>query len=228
MLNDKKCILVADDEQTIVRALKDLLVAKGYEILCAYDGEEAVEQFVKNSTNIDLILLDVMMPKLDGYGVVSEIRKAKSLVPVIMLTARSEEYDELNAFNSGVDDYITKPFSPSVLLARIDAILRRVGKDNSSEIEVGNLKILSNHRSVFVDGEEISLTHREYDLLYFLVINKSIAFSRERLLNNIWGYNYDGSARTVDTHIKQLRTKLGNKAPYIKTIHCVGYQFEVE
>lgn len=212
----------------MVRALKDLLVANGFAVVCAYDGEQALEEFTKHSTEIDLILLDVMMPKIDGFDVANEIRKSKSLVPIIMLTARGEEYDQLKGFRSGADDYISKPFSQSILLARIDALLRRVGKNADSEIKVGTLKINTSQRTVYVDGDEINLTHREYDLLYFLVINKSIIFTREQILNNIWGFNYEGSARTVDTHIKQLRIKLGEKAPYIKTIHCVGYQFEVE
>lgn len=228
MKNDKKCILIADDEQIMVRALKDLLVANNFEIISAYDGEQAMEEFVAHSTEIDLILLDIMMPKMDGYDVATEIRKSKSLVPIIMLTARSEEYDQLKGFGAGVDDYISKPFSPSILLARIDALLRRVGKNRDSEINIGTLRIVPAQRAVYVEGKEISLTHREYDLLYFLVINKSIIFSRERILNNIWGFNYEGSARTVDTHIKQLRIKLTDKAPYIKTVHCIGYQFEVD
>ncbi|MGN0515903.1 response regulator transcription factor [Eubacterium sp.] len=228
MLGDKKCILVADDEQKMVRALYDLLSAKGYNVICAYDGEEALDKFAMSSTEIDLVILDVMMPKIDGFEVAVEIRNLQSLVPIIMLTARGEEYDQLKGFANGVDDYISKPFSPSILLARIDALLRRVGKNTDSQISVGCLSIIPSQRNVYVNDIKVELTRREFELLYFLVINKEIIFTREQLLNNIWGFDYEGSLRTVDTHIKQLRIKLGEAASYIKTVHCVGYQFEVE
>lgn len=228
MQNRKRCILIADDEAKMVRAVKDLLSAKGFSVICAYDGVEALDKFVESNTAIDLVLLDVMMPKMNGFEVALDIRKTQSLVPIIMLTARSEEYDQLEGFECGADDYISKPFSPSILLARIDALLRRVGKNTDTEIILGKLQINSSQRVVLIEGREIELTRKEYDLLYFLAINKSITFTREQLLNNIWGFDYEGSLRTVDTHIKQLRMKLGVLAPYIKTVHCVGYQFEVE
>lgn len=226
MFEKKHCILIADDEQKMVRALTDLFLAKGYRVIPAYDGEEALDKYLEHSTEIDLLLLDVMMPKLDGFEVVREIRDTQSLVPIIMLTARGEEYDQLKGFSYGVDDYISKPFSPLVLLARVESVLRRVGKDVQSRITVGCLSVDSSNRRAFVDGEEIELTRREYDLLFFLVTNKSIIFTREQLLNNVWGFDYEGSLRTVDTHIKQLRMKLGKAGEYIKTVHCIGYQFE--
>ncbi|MDO4364206.1 MAG: response regulator transcription factor [Clostridia bacterium] len=226
MFEKKHCILIADDEQKMVRALTDLFSAKGYRVIPAYDGEEALDKYLEHSTEIDLLLLDVMMPKLDGFEVVREIRDTQSLVPIIMLTARGEEYDQLKGFSYGVDDYISKPFSPLVLLARVESVLRRVGKDVQSRITVGCLSVDSSNRRAFVDGEEIELTRREYDLLFFLVTNKSIIFTREQLLNNVWGFDYEGSLRTVDTHIKQLRMKLGKAGEYIKTVHCIGYQFE--
>ena len=226
MFEKKHCILIADDEQKMVRALTDLFSAKGYRVIPAYDGEEALDKYLEHSTEIDLLLLDVMMPKLDGFEVVREIRDTQSLVPIIMLTARGEEYDQLKGFSYGADDYISKPFSPLVLLARVESVLRRVGKDVQSQITVGKLSVDSSNRRAFVDGEEIELTRREYDLLFFLVTNKSIIFTREQLLNNVWGFDYEGSLRTVDTHIKQLRMKLGEAGEYIKTVHCIGYQFE--
>lgn len=226
MFEKKHCILIADDEQKMVRALTDLFSAKGYRVIPAYDGEETLDKYLEHSTEIDLLLLDVMMPKLDGFEVVREIRDTQSLVPIIMLTARGEEYDQLKGFSYGVDDYISKPFSPLVLLARVESVLRRVGKDVQSRITVGCLSVDSSNRRAFVDGEEIELTRREYDLLFFLVTNKSIIFTREQLLNNVWGFDYEGSLRTVDTHIKQLRMKLGKAGEYIKTVHCIGYQFE--
>lgn len=226
MFEKKHCILIADDEQKMVRALTDLFTAKGYRVIQAYDGEQALDKYLEHSTEVDLLLLDVMMPKLDGFEVVREIRNTQSLVPIIMLTARGEEYDQLKGFSYGADDYVSKPFSPLVLLARVETVLRRVGKDVQSKITVGKLNIDSSNRRVFVDENEIELTRREYDLLFFLVTNKSIIFTREQLLNNVWGFDYEGSARTVDTHIKQLRMKLGDAGEYIKTVHCIGYQFE--
>lgn len=226
MFEKKHCILIADDEQKMVRALTDLFTAKGYRVICAYDGEEALDKYLEHSTEVDLLLLDVMMPKLDGFEVVREIRATQSLVPIIMLTARGEEYDQLKGFSYGADDYVSKPFSPLILLARVETVLRRVGKDVQSKITVGKLSVDSSNRRAFVDKNEIELTRREYDLLFFLITNKSIIFTREQLLNNVWGFDYEGSARTVDTHIKQLRMKLGEAGEYIKTVHCIGYQFE--
>lgn len=225
MFDDKRCILVADDEVKMVRALCDLLRASDFKIIEAYDGEEALDKFYEYNSQIDLILLDVMMPKADGFEVAREIRESRSLTPIIMLTARGEEYDQLKGFHCGVDDYISKPFSPSLLLARIDAVLRRYGKEYDKDIEAHGLKINTTRHTAVLNGKELELTRREYDLLYFLVLNQGIIFTREQLLDNVWGFDFDGSARTVDTHIKQLRIKLGDFAEHIKTVHCVGYQF---
>ena len=175
----------------------------------------------------DLILLDVMMPRLDGLGVLKQIRESSSLTPVVLLTAKGEEYDQLSGFSSGADDYITKPFSPSLLLARVEAVLRRFGKDNQNDLEAGLLSVSAATRTAYLSGKPLELTRREYDLLYFLIVNRNLTFSREQLLNNVWGYDFEGRLRTVDTHIRQLRSKLRDCSDYIKTVHCVGYQFEV-
>ncbi|MBQ5318438.1 MAG: response regulator transcription factor [Oscillospiraceae bacterium] len=228
MLENKRCVLVADDEPKMVRALRDFLCAIGFCVLEAKDGEEALDVFCENSNVIDIILLDVMMPRRDGLSTLKLIRESSSLVPVILLTARGEEYDQLAGFSCGADDYITKPFSPSLLMARVEAVLRRFGKDVQNDISAGMLSINAATRTVYLENEELELTRREYDLLYYLIVNRGLAFSREQLLNNVWGYDFEGGSRTVDTHIRQLRGKLGKCADYIKTIHCVGYQFEVQ
>ena len=228
LVSNKRCILIADDEPKMVRALKDLFSARNFFVIEAYDGSEALEKFSLSDSKADIVLLDVMMPEMSGFEVAMKIRNSGSLVPIIMLTARGEEYDQLQGFNSGADDYISKPFSPSVLLARVEALLRRVGKSAADEINAGALCIKSSSHTAYVNGEEINLTRREFDLLYFLAVNKHLIFTREQLLDNVWGFDYEGSPRTVDTHIKQLRIKLCECAPYIKTVHCVGYQFEVQ
>ena len=227
MFEDKRCILIADDEKKMVRALKDYFRANKFYVLEAYSGAEVLDKYYKYNRQIDIILLDVMMPDQDGFSVLRELRNNSSAVPVILLTARGEEYDQLMGFRCGADDYIAKPFSTSLLLARVEAVLRRFGKDSMNEITAGDLVVNTSKRIVFLRGEEMELTRREYDLLLFLIINRSMPFSREQLLDYVWGYGFDGNIRTVDTHIKQLRTKLGSCADYIKTIHCVGYQFEV-
>ncbi|MCD7722971.1 MAG: response regulator transcription factor [Clostridiales bacterium] len=226
MVGNKRCILIADDERKMVYALKDFFKANRFYVIEAYDGDDAVEKYWENSTEIDLVLLDVMMPGKDGFEVLRELRENASLVPVIMLTARGAEYDQINGLNSGADDYIQKPFSPTVLLARVEAVLRRFGKAGENEIVAGDITINAVRRSVYVKGEEIELTRREYDLLMFFLNNQSITFTRDQILNNVWGYDFEGGERTVDTHIKQLRIKLKSTADYIRTIHCVGYRFE--
>ncbi len=193
----------------------------------AKDGIEALDVFCENSNIIDMILLDVMMPRQDGLTTLKQIRESSSLTPVILLTAKGEEYDQLSGFFCGADDYITKPFSPSLLMARVEAVLRRFGKDTQNDIVAGLLSINATTRTVYLSGKELELTRREYDLLYYLMVNRKLTFSREQLLNNVWGYDFEGGNRTVDAHIRQLRNKLGNCADYIKTVHCVGYQFEV-
>lgn len=219
-------ILVVDDESRMRKLVKDFLVKENFAVLEASNGEEAVDVFM-STKNIALIILDVMMPKLDGYGVAQEIRKI-SMVPIIMLTAKSDEKDEIKGFDLGIDEYITKPFSPKILVARVQAVLRRSSlAGDEKNIECGGIKMdISAHR-VLVDGEEIELSFKEFELLNYFLVNKGVALSREKILNNVWNYDYFGDARTIDTHVKKLRSKLGNKGDYIKTIWGMGYKFEV-
>lgn len=220
-------ILVVDDEARMRKLIKDFLVAKGYSILEAGDGEEALKVFEENSNKITLILLDVMMPKLDGWSVLRQIRQT-SKVPIIMLTARGEEQDELFGFELGVDEYISKPFSPKILVARVEAILKRTAKDEKQVKDYGGIEINKEGRTVKVDGKQIELSLREYELLTYLVDNENIALSRDKILNNVWNYDYYGDSRTIDSHIKKIRHKLGKKGKYIKTMRGVGYKFEVK
>lgn len=203
------------------------MVAKGYSILEAEDGEKALEVFEENKNKINLVLLDVMMPKLDGWSVLRQIRQ-ESKVPIIMLTARGEEQDELFGFELGVDEYISKPFSPKILVARVEAILKRTAPDSKEVKDYGGVEIDKEGRTVKVDGKLIELSLREYELLTYLVENKDIALSRDKILNNVWNYDYYGDSRTIDSHIKKIRHKLGKKGKYIKTIRGVGYKFEVK
>ena len=221
------CILVVDDEIRMRKLIKDFLVAKGYSILEAEDGEKALEVFEENKNKINLVLLDVMMPKLDGWSVLRQIRQ-ESKVPIIMLTARGEEQDELFGFELGVDEYISKPFSPKILVARVEAILKRTAPDSKEIKDYGGVEIDKEGRTVKVDGKLIELSLREYELLTYLVENKDIALSRDKILNNVWNYDYYGDSRTIDSHIKKIRHKLGKKGKYIKTIRGVGYKFEVK
>ena len=221
------CILIVDDEQRMRKLIKDFLVAKGYSILEAEDGEKALEVFENNKNKISLILLDVMMPKLDGWSVLRQIRQ-ESKVPIIMLTARGEEQDELFGFELGVDEYISKPFSPKVLVARVEAILRRTNKDPKEVKNYDGIEIDKEGRTVKVDGKPIELSLREYELLVYLVDNENIALSRDKILNNVWNYDYYGDSRTIDSHIKKIRHKLGKKGKYIQTMRGVGYKFEVK
>ena len=220
-------ILVVDDEIRMRKLIKDFLVAKGYSILEAEDGEKALEVFEENKNKINLVLLDVMMPKLDGWSVLRQIRQ-ESKVPIIMLTARGEEQDELFGFELGVDEYISKPFSPKILVARVEAILKRTAPDSKEVKDYGGVEIDKEGRTVKVDGKLIELILREYELLTYLVENKDIALSRDKILNNVWNYDYYGDSRTIDSHIKKIRHKLGKKGKYIKTIRGVGYKFEVK
>lgn len=221
------CILVVDDEIRMRKLIKDFLVAKGYSILEAEDGEKALEVFEENKNKINLLLLDVMMPKLDGWSVLRQIRQ-ESKVPIIMLTARGEEQDELFGFELGVDEYISKPFSPKILVARVEAILKRTAPDSKEVKDYGGVEIDKEGRTVKVDGKLIELSLREYELLTYLVENKDIALSRDKILNNVWNYDYYGDSRTIDSHIKKIRHKLGKKGKYIKTMRGVGYKFEVK
>ena len=218
-------ILVVDDEARMRKLVKDFLVNKGFSVIEAADGEEAVDVFFAQK-DIALVILDVMMPKMDGWEVLKTIRKY-SQVPVIMLTARGEERDELQGFALGVDEYISKPFSPKILVARVDAILRRSNAAASEVLDVGGIRIDKAAHQVTIDGKEIELSYKEFELLTYFVENQGIALSREKILNNVWNYDYFGDARTIDTHVKKLRSKLGTKGEFIKTIWGMGYKFEV-
>ena len=220
-------ILVVDDESRMRKLLNDFLAAKGYHILEAEDGEKAIEVFEENENKIKLILLDVMMPKLDGWSVLRKIRQ-DSNVPVIMLTARGEEQDELFGFELGVDEYISKPFSPKILVARVEAILKRVYGDVKEVKDYDGITIDQEGRTVKVDGKSIDLSLREYELLKYLLDNENIALSRDKILNNVWNYDYYGDSRTIDSHIKKIRHKLGKKGKYIETIRGIGYKFEIK
>ena len=223
---EKIKILVVDDEERMQKLLKDFLKMKDYEVFLAGNGEEAIDLFFKEKS-IALIILDVMMPKMDGWTALKTIREY-SKVPVIMLTARSEENDELKGFDYGADEYISKPFSPKILVARVEALLRRSGVQKEELLEVGGIVIDEVAHSVTVDGKPIELSFKEYELLQYFVENKGIALSREKILNNVWNYDYFGDARTIDTHVKKLRAKLMDKGEYIKTVWGMGYKFEVE
>ena len=218
-------ILVVDDEARMRKLVNDFLTKAGYHVLEAADGEEALQVFYDNK-DIALILLDVMMPKMDGWDVCREIRM-DSKVPIVMLTARSDEMDELLGFKLGVDEYISKPFSPKILVARVEALLRRAKNVNEKEIiEVGGILLDKSAHIVTVDGEEVELSYKEFELLAYFLENKGVALPREKILNHVWNYDYFGDARTIDTHVKKLRSKLGNKGDYIKTIWGLGYKFE--
>ncbi len=221
-------ILIVDDEERMRKLIKDFLKAKGYGIFEACDGENALEVYSKNKEKISLILLDVMMPKLDGWSVLRQIRQENSKVPIIMLTARGEEQDELFGFELGVDEYISKPFSPKILVARVEAILKRTGSQENMSKDYGGIEIDKEGRTVKVDGKQIELSLREYELLTYLVENENIALSRDKILNNVWNYDYYGDSRTIDSHIKKIRHKLGRKGKYIKTMRGVGYKFEIK
>ena len=224
---DKTKILVVDDESRMRKLVKDFLVRQGYTVLEAADGMEAMDYFYEDK-DIALIILDVMMPKMDGWQVCREIRM-HSKVPIIMLTARSEERDELQGFDLGVDEYISKPFSPKILVARVEAILRRTqGSGNTDEVSAGGFEVGKAAHTVMSDGSPVDLSFKEFELLTYFIENQGIALSREKILNNVWNYDYFGDARTIDTHVKKLRSKLGDKGEYIKTIWGMGYKFEVE
>ena len=223
---DKIKILVVDDEARMRKLVKDFLSIKGYQVLEAGDGEEAVDLFFEQK-DIALIILDVMMPKMDGWEVCREIRK-NSKVPIIMLTARGDERDELLGFELGVDEYISKPFSPKILVARVEAILRRTGQSNPDEIlSAGGIVIDKAAHQATVDDKPMDLSFKEFELLTYFLENEGIALSREKILNSVWNYDYFGDARTIDTHVKKLRSKMGDKGEYIKTVWGMGYKFEV-
>lgn len=218
-------ILVVDDESRMRKLVRDFLEREGYTVLEAGDGMEAMDMFYENR-EIALIVLDVMMPKMDGWQVCREIRQS-SKVPIIMLTARSEERDELQGFELGVDEYISKPFSPKILVARIAAILRRTRTAEDETLTAGGIEVDKAAHMVKLDGTSVELSYKEFELLTYFLENQGIALSREKILNNVWNYDYFGDARTIDTHVKKLRSKLGEKGEYIKTVWGMGYKFEV-
>ncbi|MDE6760764.1 MAG: response regulator transcription factor [Lachnospiraceae bacterium] len=220
-------VLVVDDESRMRKLVKDFLIRKEYTVLEAADGEEAVDVFLENK-DISLIILDVMMPKMDGWQACKEIRTF-SEVPIIMLTAKGDERDELLGFELGVDEYISKPFSPKILVARVEAILRRTSGAAQEELLVaGDIELDIAAHTVKVKGKNIELSFKEFELLNYFVVNQGVALSREKILNNVWNYDYFGDARTIDTHVKKLRSKLGDCGDYIKTIWGMGYKFNIE
>lgn len=223
---DKIKILVVDDESRMRKLVRDFLIRDNFEVLEAGDGEEALDIFYKEK-DIALIILDIMMPKINGWEVCREIRET-SKVPIIMLTAKGDESDELQGFEIGVDEYISKPFSPKILVARVNAILRRANRlVDEDAIEVGGIRMDKIAHLVTIDGERVELSFKEFELLAYFIENQGIALSRERILNSVWNYDYFGDARTIDTHVKKLRNKLGKRGEYIKTIWGMGYKFEV-
>ena len=221
-------VLVVDDEERLRKLVRDFLVKEDYEVLEAFDGQEALEVFYEHP-DVALILLDVMMPRLNGFDTLKEIRK-KSQVPVIMLTAKAEEEDELKGFSLGVDEYISKPFSPKVLVARVNAVLRRSQDESAAEktLSVGGIEMSIEAHEVMIDGKRLDLSVKEFELLEYFIRNQGMALSREKILNSVWDYDYFGDARTIDTHVKKLRSKMGEKGEYIKTIWGMGYKFEPE
>ena len=220
-------ILVVDDESRMRKLVKDFLTKKNFQVLEAGNGEEAMDIFYEEK-DIALIILDVMMPKMDGWEVCREIRK-NSKVPIIMLTARSDERDELLGFDLGVDEYISKPFTPKILVARVEAILRRTGQSNPEDVlSAGGIVIDKAAHLATVDGNPMELSFKEFELLTYFLENEGIALSREKILNSVWNYDYFGDARTIDTHVKKLRSKMGDKGEYIKTVWGMGYKFEVD
>jgi len=222
---NKLKILVVDDESRMRKLVKDFLMKQNYEVLEAGDGSVALDIFFEHQ-DIALIILDVMMPKMDGWQVCKEVRNY-SKVPIIMLTAKSDEQDELLGFQLGVDEYVTKPFSPKVLVARVEAILRRTNQVNEADaMEYGGIQIDKAAHVVTIDGKNVDLSFKEFELLTYFMENKGIALSREKILNNVWNYDYFGDARTIDTHVKKLRSKIGEKGNLIKTIWGLGYKLE--
>ncbi|MDO4563586.1 MAG: response regulator transcription factor [Clostridia bacterium] len=221
----KAKILLADDEERMRRLVRDFLEAENYYVYEASDGEMAFNEFCSH-TDIDLAILDVMMPKFNGFEVCQEIR-SRSNIPIIMLTARSQESDEITGFQMGADEYVAKPFRPKALVARVDALLRRTRTDSSSKLEAGGIMIDKDAHTVYVDNVEVYMSLKEYELLLYMIENKGITLSREKILDNVWNYDYYGDARTIDTHVTKLRKKLGPLGDLLQTVRGVGYKFEV-
>ncbi len=224
---EKIKILVVDDESRMRKLIRDFLEREGYQILEAGDGQEALDIFYENK-DVALMILDVMMPRIDGWEVCREVRES-STMPIMMLTARGEERDELRGFELGVDEYIAKPFSPKILVARVNALLKRTkGAAGDSMMDIGGIEVDKAAHVVRIDGQQIDLSVKEFELLVYFLENQGLALTREKILNHVWNYDYFGDARTIDTHVKKLRSKLGEKGEYIKTIWGMGYKFEVE
>ena len=221
---ESRKILVVDDESRMRKLVRDFLTMNQFTVVEAADGEEALDRFYADK-EISLIILDVMMPKMNGWEVAKEIRTV-SKVPIIMLTARDSERDELMGFEIGVDEYISKPFSPRILVARVEAILRRANPEENAVLETGGIQVDKTARTVKIDGQEIDLSYKEFELLTYFMEHKGIALSRENILNNVWNYDYYGDARTIDTHVKKLRSKMGSRGDCIKTVWGMGYKFE--
>ena len=221
-------ILIVDDEARMRKLIRDFLAQKNFNILEAEDGEKALKVYNENKSKISLILLDVMMPKLDGWSVLRQIRQENTTIPIVMLTARGEEQDELFGFELGVDEYIAKPFSPKVLVARVEAILKRTSPKTAELKDYDGIVINNEGRTVTVDGKLVELSFREYELLKYLLDNENIALSRDKILNTVWNYDYYGDSRTIDSHIKKIRHKLGKKGKHIQTIRGIGYKFEIK
>ena len=221
-------VLVVDDESRMRKLIRDFLIQKNFNILEAEDGERALKVYEENKEKISLILLDVMMPKLDGWSVLRNIRQENKKLPIIMLTARAEEQDELFGFELGVDEYITKPFSPKILVARVEALLKRSMPEVKELKSYDGIVIDNEGRTVTVDGKQVELSFREYELLKYLLDNENIALSRDKILNTVWNYDYYGDSRTIDSHIKKIRHKLGKKGKHIQTIRGIGYKFEIK
>lgn len=227
MIGNRWCIFLIDDDRRMRKAIRDYLARKDYCIIEAEDGEQAIEIFGQKGNLIDLILLDIMMPYKDGITVLNEMREL-SQVPVILLTARDKEEDQIKGFRQGADDYIIKPFSPTLLAYRVESILRRTRKNTGERMQEGSLILDTLTQQVCLEEKELNLTVKEYELLYYLMKNKGLPLTREQILNAVWDFRYVGDGRTVDTHIKQLRAKLTDQYPYIKTVHRVGYKFEAD
>ena len=223
---DSLKVLMVDDESRMRKLVSDFLTRKGYQVIEAGDGEEAIDKFYEDK-NISLVILDVMMPKMNGWDTCRQIRK-NSNVPIIMLTAKSDEASELNGFDCGADEYISKPFSPKILVARVEAILRRTVQTDGEQLEAGGIVMDVGGHHVSIDGKGINLSYKEFELLQYFMSNQGRALTRESILNQVWNYDYFGDARTIDTHVKKLRSKLGEKGSYIHTIWGMGYKFEVE
>lgn len=224
MEKNKGTILVADDDTRVVRILREYLAAMDYEVICSYDGEQALTEFYRNQSRIDLIFLDVQMPRLDGIAVLNELRQT-SLIPVVFLTAKGEEHQQARSIRWGADDYLMKPFCQTTLVQCMESLGNRLGKEKNHPLMAGGISLDQTKRVATIDGRIVDLTRREFDLFSYFVSNQGCALSREQLLDGAWGYDYSGDLRTVDTHVKQLRNKIGGYAPCLKTVFRVGYQF---